>query len=90
MSIYIKPYAQQWFEIGLLLGISVHKLADIEEHFKNDVQSCAARVLTEWTLSNDSACWEKLWEVVENTSKNANIKPSTELGTTYVCVRLNL
>ena len=70
------------------MGISLEKLEVIEECYRDDVQSCAARVLTEWILSDDSACWEKLWEVVENTSKNANIKPSTELGTYYIHTKL--
>lgn len=84
LSIYIKPHAEQWFEIGILLDIPVQKLEDIEEHHKNDVQSCGARMLTEWIISNPNACWKKLYEVVEKVSKNTNINPSKESGTIFV------
>ena len=87
LSIYIKPYAQQWYDIGILLNISVKKLDEIEEHHKDDVQSCSVRMLMEWIVSDPSACWKKLWDVVgsvqKNTGsiqKNTNIKPSTDLG----------
>ena len=81
LSVYIKPYAQQWFEIGILLDIQLQKLESIEEHHKNDVQSCGARMLMEWLVSDPNACWKKLREVVENVSKNSNIKASAESGT---------
>ena len=78
LSVYIKPYAQQWFEIGLLLGIQLQKLESIEEHHKNDVQSCGARMLMEWLVSDPNACWKKLREAVENVS---NLKVSAVSGT---------
>ena len=82
LSIYIKPYAQHWYDIGILLGITVHKLEEIEELHKSDVQSCCVRMLMEWILSDPNTCWKKLWDVVEKVSKNININPSKELGTT--------
>ena len=81
LSVYIKPHAQQWYDIGILLNISVKKLDNIEEHHKDDVQSCSVRMLMEWIVSDPSACWKKLWEVVESVQKNTNVKPSTDLGT---------
>lgn len=80
LSIYIKPYAQKWYDIGILLNISVNKLDEIEEYHKNDVQSCGVRMLMEWTVNDHDACWKKLWEVVGSITKNTNTKPSTQLG----------
>lgn len=82
LSVYIKPYAEQWFEIGLLLDIKSQKLEDIEERHKDDVQSCGARMLMEWLISDPNPCWKKLKEAVDNVSKNVNIKASsTKSGT---------
>ena len=85
LSVYIKPHAQQWFEIGLLLDIKVQTLEEIEEHHRNDVQSCGARMLMGWLVSDPNACWKKLWDAVENVSKSTNIKASTESGTKCTC-----
>lgn len=76
LSVYFKPYAQQWFDIGILLDLPLPKLEDIAKRHKDDVQSCGVRMLMEWVVSDPNACWKKLQEVVENITKNTDTKPT--------------
>ena len=86
LSIFIKPHAQQWFEIGILLGIPLKKLQDIEKHHTIDVESCGANMLMEWLVCDPNACWKKLRETVDKTSKIPNINSSTESGTSIITI----
>jgi len=85
MSTYVKPYAQYWLEIGILLGISSQKLDAIEEEFKNDPRSCCLRMFVEWVMSDPNATWKKLQGVIESISKsqgsNKSLDGTTKSGT---------
>ena len=61
-----------WFEIGVLLGLPVEKLQNIEEVHGKDLNSSCTMMLIEWSLGK-SATWGNLLSVIDRVpSKSEN------------------
>ena len=53
-----------WFEIGVLLGLPVAKLQNIEELHGKDLNSSCMMMLIEWSLAK-YATWGNLLSVID-------------------------
>ena len=67
-----------WFEIGVLLGLPVAKLQNIEELHGKDLNSSCMMMLIEWSLAK-SATWGNLLSVIDRVPfKSANTVESND------------
>jgi len=68
-----------WFEIGILLALSIMKLQQIKKDHGEDLDSSCMMMLVEWSLTK-SATWKKLLSVIDQVIPKikSTVKPNIE------------
>ena len=61
-------YASDWFEIGILLGLPIGELEDIEAGYPTNVEWCCKQMFKNWLETDITASWEKLLTVIKSTA----------------------
>ena len=64
---HITPrYAADWFEIGILLGLSRGGLRTIEAGHPKNIKWCCNQMWNRWLQVNPNASWGELLSVIES------------------------
>lgn len=64
-SLFIKSYATQWRDIGLVLGMNDTVLDVIATDHPNSVWDCCKVMLSRWLQKDAAASWEQLFCAVD-------------------------
>lgn len=70
----IRIIATRWFEIGVLLGISVGRLMELQPLHENDFHRTLNRIIEEWmnTTRPEHRTWQFLAAVIGNEAGGGN------------------
>ena len=63
--------SNEWFKLGLSLGLLNPKLEAIEDNYPKDNEKCLQKCLTLWLTEDIEATWTKLADAVDNTEQKA-------------------
>ena len=61
----------KWYNLGILLSLSVQLLDDIEKNSKNEEQ-CCNRMFGEWLMQNMDASWSKVVDALREKAVKKN------------------
>ena len=62
-----------WDELGHQLGTSPVKISQLGED-GGDTEHCREEVVLEWLKEDKTASWEKLWKVLEQMGREAEVQ----------------
>ena len=60
---------QEWFDLGIQLGVTDASLRNIEANHKGDVQRCKTEMLRVWLQSDPTNSWKELATALERMGK---------------------
>ena len=60
------PCLNRWFDLGVILDISVQKLKEIKSSENIQPDTCCMRVITEWLDSDVNPTWNTLSKAINS------------------------
>ena len=86
---YITPqYAPQWRVIGTQLSLPTEILDIIEHDNMNKVVHCCNAMLRRWLEIDPTACWRKLFTVIESPAVSTDRGDLSLYIVSYACVAM--